>query len=170
MTVAVGVRVPGEGAVLACDSRVLAGYDIVSDTCEKFLVCGSCVALVAGNDGGLMDAIAGTKNVQELHTAAFAYQEGKALNWSLLVYDRKADRLLSIDSDGCVLPLGLQATDGAGGGIALGVLSGQRPKDLAAAKRLVKRAVLTACKHNASCGGRTRIVTVRGKRGSVEVS
>jgi 20S proteasome alpha/beta subunit len=171
MTVVVGQLVEGAGAVLACDSRITCGYSILTDACDKFLVCGSAVVLVSGDDGGLMAELAHTRHFDTVRAAALAYTEGKQLTWELLIYDRRVGGLFVLNSDGATVPLGSYAALGAGGDIALGVLgSAPVPKDLVSATRLVKRAARVAVKHNSGCGGKIRVLTIRGKRDRVEVA
>ena len=170
MTVVAGYLVPG-GAVLACDSRVLAGDQIASDSCDKFVIAGSAVCLVSGQDGALMEAIGQAKNFEGVRMLATEYQQGNSgLNWNLLCYDRRTEQLLDFDSDGCTLTVGPWATRGAGGPYAAGALSASSvPRTLEAAEKLVRKACSIAIKHSAACGGRIRVLTVRGKRTAVEV-
>jgi 20S proteasome alpha/beta subunit len=157
--------------VLACDSRVTAGTGIVTDDCLKYVVAGSAVALVAGSDGALMDVIASAKNIDGLRMLATEYSDGRQLQWELLCYCRKSERLVWLDNTGMALPLGDYHATGSGGDYALGVLSSApKPKDLAAAARLVRKACRVAIKHNAACGGKVRVLVVRGKRAPVEFS
>lgn len=172
MTVCCAIVVPGQGAVLGCDSRVsnVATADILSDACEKFIVAGSVTALISG-DIGLLDHIVAARNIEGLRMLAAEYSDGRGLSWDLLTYCRKSERLVYLDQAGVAQPLGEFYATGSGAGYALGCLSSSpRPKDLIQAQKLVRKAVRIAIKHNAACGGRIRVLTVRGKRSPVEIS
>lgn len=165
MTVCLALKVPGHGCVLACDSRVLCSYNVLTDQCDKFVVAGSAVCLVSGHDGMLCDVIAGAKSIDEVRHAALEYTDGKQLSWDLLVYDRRSDSLVLLDNHGSTIRLGNSATTGAGGDIAQGVLDTlPKPSSLPAAARAAERAVRTAIRRNASCGGRVRLLTVPAAR------
>ncbi len=165
MTVCVALKVPGVGAVLACDSRVLCGHGILTDACDKWIIAGSAICLVSGHDGALMDVLSEARSLQEVHTAALEYTDGKALNWDLLIFDRKSDCLVFLDNHGSTLRLGLSATSGSGGDIAQGVIDTlPKPTTLAQASRIADRAIRTAIRRNAACGGRVRVLQVPGAR------
>lgn len=166
----VAYAIEGEGAVLACDSRVTAGYSILSDSCDKFVVAGSAVCLVSGHDGSLIDHICHAKNVEGVRMIAAEFMEGKGLSWDLLCYDRRTERLVMVDSHGSAIVLGPYHTSGCGGDYAMGVLSSSPiPRTLEAAQKLVRKATAVAVRHSAACGGRIRVLTVRGKRAAVEI-
>jgi ATP-dependent protease HslVU (ClpYQ) peptidase subunit len=171
LTVLVGVVVPGEGCVLACDSRVSIGATILSDDCPKYVIAGSCVALVCGEDGGLLDALDGSRNVDELRYRALEYQNGKDLDWALLVYDRRSEKLVYFEGSGATVLLDDFGALGSGGTLALGALTyAGKPRTLASAQKLARRACQVAIRHNATCGGKVRVLTIRGKRLPVEIS
>jgi 20S proteasome alpha/beta subunit len=171
VTVIVGYTVPGEGAVLACDSRVTAGYGILSDSCDKFVVAGSAVCLVSGHDGSLIDHICHARNIEGVRMIAAEFMEGKNLSWDLLCYDRRSEQLVMVDSHGSSILVGPYHASGCGGDYAMGVFSSSpTPRTLERAQKLVKKACAVAIKHSAACGGKIRILTVRGKRAAVEIS
>ena len=171
MTVTAAILVPGHGCVLGCDSRVTAGYGIVTDACVKYVVAGSAICLVSGHDGSLMDYIASARNIEGVRLIASEYTDGRNLSWDLLCYDRKLERLVVIDSHGSAIPVGAYHTSGSGGDVALGVLSSSPPpQTLEAGKRLIRKACGLAARHNAACGGKVRVLTVEGGRKKVEIS
>ena len=91
-------------------------------------------------------------------------------DYEVLAYDRRGDSLWHADHSGEALRKGLFGTIGCGGALALGVLEASAaPKTLESAERLVRRAVKVACKYNSACGGRVRVLVVRGKRGAISV-
>ena len=161
MTIGVAISLGSEGAVLACDSRITEGSSIFVDDCQKWLVTGSVVSVVAGKDGGLMDAIRGVKNFQELHTAAMDYTHGRDLNWCLLSYDRPSSQLVYLDSDGLLQPLGRQGAIGCGSATAKGVLAvSKAPRSLEQAAKVARKACEVTCQHDVLCGGKINVVVV----------
>ena len=171
MTVGLGIVVRDKGCVLACDSRVMAGYSIVSDDCEKFVLCGSAVALVSGNDGGLVDAIKGSRNLVQLHKRALTYTVDTNLTWDLLIWDRTTSRLYLLDQAGSFLPLGATAAIGRGGEMAQGFLDAfaKAPVSLVEASARAQAGVVATCRRNAACGGLVRVIVVP-QRGRVVVA
>lgn len=148
-----------------------AGYGIVTDNCLKYVVAGSAICLVSGHDGALCDVIAQARNIEGVRMMAAEYMEGRGLSWDLLCFDRRLQTLVCLDSHGSAIVLGNYHTTGAGGDVALGVLSGALvPRTLEAAQKLVRKACNVAVKHNAACGGKIRVLTVRGKRAAIEFS
>lgn len=164
MTVGVGYRVPGLGAVLCSDGRVTHDDLIVSDSTKKYIVCGSTVVLIAGTVGQVW------RQLQERPPRSFAaFREALAAHadeqdW--LAYDRRSDRLWSGELQ-LSAPFGALGT---GSSIALGALEAlPLAKTLEAAERAALSAVRIACRRQASCGGRIRTVIVPGKRGTIVV-
>lgn len=176
MTVGVVYRVPGLGAVLGCDSRITdtdSGL-IHSDHVEKWLIGGSVVACYAGSVGGLWGEIreAPPRTWVDLRKALVDLDatESHDRDYDALAYDRRTDTLWHTDHQGEALRKGLFGTIGCGGSVALGVLEASAaPRSIEGAERLVRRAVKAACKYNSACGGRVRILVVRGKRGAITV-
>lgn len=171
MTIGLGIKVPGQGCVLACDSRVLCGNDIVTDTCDKFVLAGSAVAVVAGHDGALMDHLQLCKSFDELYNTALEYTQDKPLNWDLLIFDRKTDQLVFLDNHGSLLRVGNGYAIGCGSGFAMGVLDAlPKISTLEAAKKAADKAVRCAIRRNAACGGRVRLLVVpAGRKAPVQV-
>lgn len=150
---------------MACDSRVTSGYEIVTDDCLKYVIAGSAVCLVSGNDGSLLEHLAQARNIEGVRLLANEYQEGKGLSWDLLCYCRRSEKLVLIDHAENAIVLGTFYATGSGGDTALGVLaSAAAPRTLEAAARVVRKACEIACRHNAGCGGKIRVLTIRGKR------
>lgn len=174
MTVGVAIRVPGQGAVLACDSRTTGDFGTVySDSDQKYGVFGTCVGLCAGQMGGLWIDLCESppRNWAELRgkiTDLDATAHGRA--YEILVYDRLGDRILLTDHQGdSILQSGFAAI-GVGADLALGVLSASKtPTTLDAAAKLVQRTVKIVCRRNALCGGRIRTLVVHGRKGPIDV-
>jgi 20S proteasome alpha/beta subunit len=175
VTVGVVYRVPGQGAVLACDSRITGdNAQILSDQDEKWLVAGSSVACCAGSLGGLWNDLRAQppRSWPELRRAITDIDAvlSHDRDYEVLAYDRRADSLWHADHSGEALRKGLFATIGCGGTLALGVLEASAaPRTLEAAEKLVRRAVRVACKYNSACGGRTRVLLVQGKRTAISI-
>lgn len=175
MTVCVAVRVPGDGAVVGCDSRVSdsdTGY-IFTDQDTKWLQTGSAIVLGAGCFGDLWQSLRASppRSWSELYPKLVdknaADNERDA---EYLIYDRRKDRLLRCDSVGDVLVLGLSGAVGCGATLALGVIeSAKTPESLDEAATLVQKALKLTCRKNAFCGGRIRTIVVPRKGALKEV-
>lgn len=164
MTVLAAVRVPGRGAVLVADSRVTGGTDIITDTCQKIVRCGSAGLAISGCDGNLLGAVANTRTWAELVQAAFKYaSEHTTLDWSGIGYDAVSDRLWFIDSDEHLIDAGTTAVGGSGGRVARGWLDAyeSEPKTLEGAKAWVVGACRAAIRRDSACGGRVRSLVLR---------
>lgn len=173
MTVIVAVRLPGEGAVLAADGRVTQGTEIITDVCEKLSVCGSAILGASGQDGCLLPVLEQAKNWQDVVRAGVDFaSKWTSLNWNVVGYDRKADQLWYFDWDGSQIPVpGMFAAIGCGGTYALGYMDARpKPRSLEDAAVLARAAVKATCKRDALCGGRVRLILVRGRRGAIEIS
>lgn len=171
VTCIVACRVPGKGAVIACESRVTAGTEIITDACDKWMVCGTVVLAIAGHDGGLVQALTGSKNLPGVLKAAAEYSSAhNGLNWQIIGYDMPRDQLLQLDSDGALIVVERKVTaGGSGGSYALGWLEAQRaPKTLGAAARSTTLAVRAAIKRDCACGGRVRVLSIP-KNGAITV-
>lgn len=173
MTVGIVYRVPGQGAVLGCDSRTCSGDgEIFSDQDEKWAQFGSVVACCAGEVGGLwLDVVAsppaGWAGFRKAFTDPSADEQERS--FELLAYDRRGDVLWHTDHRGEALKRGLFAAIGCGGPLAQGALDASAPpKTLDAAERLVRRALKIACRRHSSCGGRLRTVVIP-RRGAIFV-
>lgn len=172
MTVILAIRLPGEGAILAGDGRVTVGSEILTDSCEKLAVFGSIALGVSGHDGGLLQALEPAKNLAEVMKLANDYTRGSSLAWDAVAYDRKQDQLLYLDYHGAVITApGIFATTGSGGTYAMGFVEARpRPKTFEEATELAKQTLRTTFKKNSECGGRIRLLTVKGRRGAVVIS
>lgn len=174
LTIGVGLRLPGMGCVLACDSRITTDDGtIVSDYDEKWAECGSIVALCAGSLGALWDDLreTPTKNWREFRAKVTNLQATQQdLEYEILLYDRRKDRLLLSSHHGDGVVVRNFGGIGAGAAYALGYLDGApAPTSLTAATKLVENAVRVACKRNSSCGGRIRVLTIPNKPRSAVV-
>lgn len=175
MTVGIAIRVPGQGAVLACDSRIieLESLNIYTDSEQKFGVFGSCVALYAGSLGGLWvdlreDPPRNWSELRKKITDLEAADHDRS--YDVLVYDRTKDRLLCSSHQGDGFQIGLYSGIGCGAAVALGVLDATRALgSLEAAAKAAHRAVKAACKRNAACGGKIRTLIVHGRKGPIDV-
>lgn len=166
MTICLAYRIPGEGAILACEGRIVDPdtNTIISDADKKYLECGSVVAMIAGNFGKAFHKIAssGPKSFSSLRAAI---DENMDDDTEWLAYDKRTDRLYFND-----IVLGRPiAGIGAGAPIGLGALEAlPLAKTMDAAYKAVSIAMTIACRRNASCGGRIRILRVP-KRGLVKI-
>jgi len=157
--------VPGEGAILACDGRILDAEtnEIRIDGDKKYIVCGSTVVMIAGNFGKLFHRIA-TSPPKSFAGVRAAIDDHVDDDSEWLAYDKRSDRLYLND-----IVLGRPiAGIGAGSPFGLGALEAlPLAKSLDAAFRAVSVAMIIACRRNASCGGRIRMLTVP-KRGPIK--
>lgn len=172
MTCIVACRVPGKGAVIACDSRVTAGTEIVTDACDKWMVCGTVALAIAGRDGGLVQALTPARSLAEVLKASSTYaKDHHELNFQIVAYERTRDHLWQLDSDGALLQVERRFTSGgSGGNYALGWLEAcAAPKTLGQARKVLANAVRASMKRDCACGGPVRVLTVPGKRGEIVV-
>lgn len=152
--------------MLACDGRVVDADSntIYSDSEKKFAICGSVTVMVAGNFGKLWAKIQASPPKSWTGLRA-AIDENMDDDTEWLAYDRKTDRLYlgdvimgrPIAGIGCGSPFGLGALEA----IPLA-------KTLETAQKAVSSAMAIACRRNASCGGRIRILTIP-KKGQIVV-
>lgn len=155
---------------MCADGRVTQGSSIITDTCDKWQVCGSVVLGIYGSDGGLPQALEPAKNWVEVMKRAAEYSAGKPLDWGLLAYDRRADRIVLGDCAGGEYSTLNVFAVGAGGDYAQGWLDGQKKaRNLDEAARLCKQAQKAVFRRDASCGGRIKTLIVRGRRGAVQL-
>jgi len=157
--------VPGEGAVLACDGRIVdaATNTIISDADKKYVICGATVVMISGNFGKLFHKIAASppKSFTGLRSAIDDHMDDDT-EW--LAYDKRTDRLYLDD-----IVLGRPiAGIGAGSPFGLGALEAlPLARSLEAAYKATSIAMSIACRRNASCGGRVRLLIVP-KRGAIK--
>lgn len=175
MTVALVIRVPGQGAVLACDSRVSCDGtgSIYSDTERKWGQFGTVIACYAGTPGALWGELVADppKRWVDFHKRTTDLDaESHKRDYEILAYDRARDRLWHTDHQGWAVAVsGLHAAIGCGGPLALGVMDGAKaPTSLEQAAQLAARAIKLTCRRNVFCGGRVRVVVVRGRRAPLE--
>lgn len=151
---------------MACDGRIVDADSntILSDGDKKYVICGSAVALVAGTFGRLFHQIAASppKNYAAFRTMITEHMTDQT-EW--LIWDRRTERLYVGDVP---VPRPI-AGIGAGAAFGLGALEAlPLAKSLDAAYKAVSIAMNIACRRNASCGGRIRIITVP-KKGPVKI-
>lgn len=170
MTVGVAIRVPGQGAVLACDSRVVDSDsgEIYTDADHKWGLFGTTAAVCSGALGGLWLDLREKppRNLAELRERTTDLDaKDHDREYEILVYDRRKDRLVICDHQGDMTHVGGMGAVGSGGAIALGVLDAAKPPTtLEAAATLAQRACRIATRRNAFCGGRIRLVLVPAAR------
>lgn len=166
MTVLVGYRIAGVGCVLGADGRASESNGrVITDDCRKVIALGTCVVAVCGADGRAL------QDLEERGARTYAQiveyvreREQTESHWGFLVYDRRTDRLLSLDSDLGEYEYAAHATAGAGGQMAMGVVASMRtPHTLEAAARVVRRAIALTCAHNTACGGQVAVLTSRAR-------
>lgn len=170
VTVGAAYRVPGLGCALACDGRLASDEGhIYTNHDRKWGGKGSITFLVAGSTGALLPALfeAPPRSWRELRPKIFNRDaDYLKLDYEFLVYDRAKDRLIHMDHTGDETRCGVFHTIGCGGHVAFGALdSNEVPKTLEQAAKLVRKAVVSACRRNSACGGRVTVLTVprRGK-------
>ena len=166
ITICVGYRIPGEGAVLASDGRVTdaSTSDILSDAERKYVICGNTVVLVAGTLGKLWIQLQDNppKTFKALR-AKIGENAGNDTEW--LAFSRTEDRLYLGD----VAVTRPFAGIGCGASFGLGALEAlPLAKTLEDAHKAVSTAMAIACRRNASCGGRIRIITVP-RKGKIKI-
>ena len=166
MTVGLGYRIPGVGAVLACDSRVTdsSSNDILSDTEKKYAICGSMVVLVSGTLGKLWNQVQ-TSPPKSFNAFRSLLNEHMSDDTEWLVYSKSDDRLYLGD----MLVTRPIAGIGCGSSFGLGALEAlPLAKSLETAQKAISTAMMIACRRNASCGGKIRIITIP-KKGQIHI-
>jgi len=166
VTVCLGYRIPGVGAVLACDGRITDGSsnDILSDNEKKYAICGNMVVLVAGTFGKLWNKIQ-TSPPKSFTALRMAINDHMGDDSEWLVYSKSEDRLYLGD----MLVSRPIAGIGCGSAFGLGALEAlPLAKTLEAAQQAVSTAMAIACRRNASCGGRIRLITIP-KKGQIKI-
>lgn len=146
---------------MACDGRVCdsATNAILSDSEKKYALCGSISVLVAGTLGKMWVQLQ-AKPPKSYASFRVSIDEHADEDTEWLAYDRRADRLFmgdvvisqNVAGIGCGSPFGLGALEAL-----------PRAKTLEVAYKHVQSAMTIACRRNASCGGRIRILTVPRK-------
>lgn len=161
MTVAVAIRVPGKGAVLAADSRAI-GHDghIWSDDLRKIVRFPGVTVAVAGDLSVL--TLLKRHDIQTCGDVRAFIEEvhNGDLDFTLLCYDRVRDRLWVMEDTGGELEFSRHAVVGSGRPFAAGALQGYpSPKNLPDAVKIAKKAAAAACALHVECGGKIRSVT-----------
>lgn len=146
---------------MACDGRVVDADSstILSDGERKYALCGTTTVLVAGTVGKLWNRLQAQppRSYKALRGVLDEHPEDDT-EW--LAYDRKADRLFMGE---VTIPRPIAAI-GCGAPFALGALEAlPLAKTLEAAYHAVATAIAIACRRNACCGGRIRILTIPRK-------
>lgn len=160
MTCVVGIHVPGQGAVVACDSRITDPntWEITSDDDVKALSC----AILVGTAGHLGKTwtdfqLAPPRDLADFRARAIAGTE----DCDYVLYCPNLDKLCVADSHGYMGPSRLCGV-GAGSMLALGYLSAFPPSSsLVQAAKRARKAVEVAISRNASCGGQVRVFTAK---------
>lgn len=169
MTVIAAYRIPGQGCVLACDSRVTGDFgEIITDNDFKYLSGPTYTAVCAGTLGGLWFdlMIEPPKTLAAFRTAFRAESPFGHPGYVAIVYDHTSDALMRIDHSGdvCQAPEAF-VTDGCGGDLARGMLiMSKAPKNLSEAGKVLRTTLTAVAKRNSMCGGKIRTL-VRPCRG-----
>jgi len=169
MTIGLAIKVPGHGAVIACDSRITDSTGtIITDSDDKSLISGGVVSVFAGSFGGLLVDLraASPRSLAELRKLTTDKSAGEHdRDYEFLAYDTRDGSLWHLDHQGDALRRGAYAAIGCGSPVALGALGMvSAPKTLEAAERLARKVIKLCAKQHSACGGRTRLIVVSGKR------
>jgi len=151
---------------MACDGRITdaGSNDILSDNEKKYAVCGNMVVLVSGTFGKLWNKIQ-TSPPKSFTALRSAITESMENDTEWLVYSKSEDRLYLGD----MLVSRPIAGIGCGSAFGLGALEAlPLAKTLEDAQKAISIAVSIACRRNASCGGRVRLLTIP-KKGQVKI-
>lgn len=152
MTVIVGIK-SDTGCVIGADGRVSDSDSIVTDSFVKVRRFGSVLVAVYGADGRALEDLAEHKTKTYFDVLAYVRTRlSPGAEWGLLLYDKTAHRLLTLDADGTECEYARVAAAGCGGPIALGALS---------AGAAIRRAIKIASLHNSACGGRIRVLSAK---------
>jgi membrane-bound inhibitor of C-type lysozyme len=158
MTVLVGYRVPGQGAVLMSDGRATDDNgNVCSDNTLKLAMFPEVTVAVCGCLG------AGQKVLEPgIETSKDLRMRVRDLNYDndalgIIVHDRRKDRLYILQPDGAEVEYPNVVAQGSGADFALGaVLSMRKAHTLSEAVRKAHRAVRVACKMQVHCGGKVQ--------------
>lgn len=165
MTVALAYRIPGAGAVMACDGRVTDANDssILSDTERKYAICGPVTIMLAGSLGKLFVKLQDENPPKTFPALRALISEHSTDETEWMAYDKKSDRLYLGD----VLMGRPIAGIGCGSAYGLGALEAlPLARTLQDAHKAVSTAMAIACRRNAACGGKIRILTIP-RKGSI---
>jgi 20S proteasome alpha/beta subunit len=153
MTIIAAIRVPGKGAVLACDSRATAGDEILTDSAVKFGLGGAVVYATAGVSRNIQAQI-DAHTVDELFEQAL---NAELSDWTMLAADLSGVHFLHCHGFRTSFPY--HGAIGSGSEYALGFMDASgRAQSLADAERIARLAVKCAIKRNAACGGKIRVL------------
>jgi ATP-dependent protease HslVU (ClpYQ) peptidase subunit len=153
MTVCVGIRVPGLGAVVGSDGRVSACDEVVADDFVKVARCGTATVAAAG----VPDVLEWLKGARNWPHAVRLIKRRAQAEWIAVGYCATRDRLMNADQTSS-LPVPDFYAVGSGASVALGALAAMRvPKTLDEAERAVRKALRIASARVTSCGGKTTV-------------
>lgn len=156
MTVIAALHVPGQGSVIASDSRATTNTAIFSDARRKIVVGGEVACAVAGVAGRLTDLLADVSSWSDVVSLANDYGP---TDWSLLCASPRGVHY--IDGGGTAHTFKYVHAIGSGSEFALGFIDAHaKPKTLKDAAELVSAAVKCAIKRDAGCGGKTYVVLI----------
>lgn len=158
MTVCVGIVVPGKGAVLGADGRLVQNGEMVcTDQDVKVGKFGTALIAVAGIDA--LAWCAGSRNwPSAVKRARLAGLDSEPGSWELLGYDGDSGLLRALDS-GTEVAVGNAYAIGSGSKYAFGALYALRtPRTLDEAIDHVRTAIEAACARELGCGGQIRIL------------
>lgn len=157
MTVLVGVRVAGKGAVIMADSQGTAPDGRIYEV-EKIVKFSNVVVAACG---GLatVSALRHSKIKVYDDLRHFVIDHGESHEFKLVCYDRITDKLWTIDHNGSETTHSHWVAEGSGSAFSAGVLDdAPTPKTLKEAMGLARRATAVACRLHVECGGPIRWV------------
>lgn len=153
----------------------MLGSSIVRESYAKHVaIPGVGVIAFCGENWPTKKHLEGVKSWDELESRCAAWEasgsDGPASPWNGLAYNVKARRIMLLDWNSTMTLADAQGA-GSGGDMALGYYLGrvdsQPPKGLLELADLVRSAIRAACKRDAGCGGRIRVVVCNDKTGDV---
>ena len=156
MTTVLGIRVPGQGAVMVADGKVSDDTGrIWSTTAKKLLKLTAATVGVAGNLL-VLDELRRAKPHTAEGVKDFLRDSAFLTPFELICYDHINDQLWTLDQNGMYVEFPYWVAAGAGGAVASGALiTSSPPPNLDAALVIGKQAVKASAILNGYCGGVT---------------
>lgn len=172
MTAVVALKVQ-RGLVLGVDGRITAGGAICSEVTPKWIVQGPLVAAFSGD----LSAIQATQRLwqveepTDIESCAVLLPRKSQGEWTCILFNQENRELVSLGSDGSLVPCDPFGVAGAGEDTVYGFLRAQNrlPQDYRKARLLVRDALTVAGERNATVGGEHHLVTVKpGQRPRID--
>lgn len=156
MTAIVGVWVRGKGAVIASDGRLSDTEGTIHSDREIKVVRCSWGLLAVSGDIQALPSLARARTMQDAYELPVP-----GLEYNAIAYDGSG--LYSWDHTRSVIRVREHCAEGCGGSIALGALEvGDKVRSLASAAVKARLAVKAAIRRNVGCGGKVRVLRMRG--------